>query len=243
MSLWTDQGAGWRTASFARVHTENDAYLCCPGPSLADAPAELRGAGRTIFAINTAYPRVKPDFWLGTDRIACFDRGLWREAFPKITRLIRGDNDVDAIRLCPQVYYADIDEIDERNMLFRRDHDVRFVWPTNTLMFALHFAIWTGHKRVHLFGCDMGGSRDYYDARELAPAERRQNRHLYASQVTALARLTPLAAAHGITLLSCTPGSPLNAFMSFAPLEASLALSSASVPDGSAPIHSMAAEA
>ncbi len=240
MALWTDPGTGWERVRGARVDQASDAFLCCPGPSLAAVPGDLRGVNRVIYALNTAYPHIRPDVWLGTDRVSCFDRRLWWEAFPKIARYYEGDTGL--MRHCPNVFYADIEDSDPAQMFLRRDHDVKFVWPRNTLIFAVHYIIWSGVKRLNFVGCDMGGARDYHDDRELTEKQRGGNRRLYQSLVGTLGRLTPLAARHGITLRSCTPDSPLNAFMPFMPLDAALRACAEAAPAPGELVHSMEAE-
>ena len=183
MSLWFDPGTGWEKYRAARLDHASEAFLCCPGPSLATVDRELRGPNRIIYALNTAYPKIKPDVWIGTDRIACFDRGLWHEPFPKICRRIQGDT--ERMRFCPNVFFADVDDCDPANIFLRRDHDAKFVWPHNTFIFALHFIIWSGAKTIRLVGCDMGGcgadgqSRDYHDDRQLPEKLRKSNQALY----------------------------------------------------------------
>lgn len=263
MPLWTHHGLAWQRVCLATLPTGTPpphAFLCCPGPSLALVDRDLRGPGRFILALNTAYPRIRPDAWLGMDRVACFDRRLWHEPFPKICRWVPGDT--ADMRHHPQVCYADLDGvgphghtegIDEAEIFLRRGNDIRFVWQRQSLLVALHYLIWRGHRLIHLVGCDLSSStgvppvappasRDYHDARVLTPEQRANNQRLYASQLQMLQRLAPLARAQGIELTSATPGSPLNTFLRYVPLDAAIAYAEHRLPAPGQILHVMDAE-
>jgi len=247
VALWYHCGNGWvKTLAFARSRLAADAYLCCPGPSLAQVDGSaLGGPGRMVFAVTTAYPAIRPDVWVGTDVPECYDRQLWAEPFIKIVRgnyghlLCQGR----PLRDFPNVYFADVDNAPFLEILDRRDHGAVFVWNHNTFTTALHLAIWMGAQRIFLVGCDFGGAADYHDGRELAEAHRAENRQLYANLVNDLRRLAPAARARGIEVVSATPGSPVNAFLPSVTVADALALSKSHVPDASAPLlHAADAE-
>ena len=223
MALWYECGNGLIKTSLARKDLGADAYLCCPGPSLAAVdPALFQQPGLMVFAVNTAYPKIRPHVWLGLDVPVCYDPRLWWEPFVKITRMHTvGGIDMTRsggqhVRYAPNVYFADLEAADPAQMFSRRAHDVRFVWDKNTLIFTLHVMIWMGARRIRLVGCDFGGvdgGPDYHDSRVLSPERRESNRRLYRQQVETLGRLRPLAEAAGIEIVSCTPGSPAGAFL------------------------------
>lgn len=240
MPLWFDHGTGWEKYRGARLDGP-DAFLCCPGPSLALLDQDLRGPNRTVYAVNTAYPKVKPDVWIGTDRIACFERSLWREAFPKICRKVEGDT--ERMRHCPNVFFADVDDCDPTNIFLRRDHDVKFVWPHNTFILALHYIIWSGAKRIYFVGCDMGGEKDYHDDRVLSDDLHKSNRRLYDALTRDLMGLSRTALRHGIQFVSSTEGSPLNHFLPFITIEDAIAKCETGVPESGPLLHSRQADA
>ncbi|MEP6671715.1 MAG: class I SAM-dependent methyltransferase [Chthoniobacter sp.] len=240
MSLWTDNGTGWQKASLARVDNPSAAFLCCPGPSLAQVARDIRGPGRTVYAINSAYPHVRPDVWFGLDRIACHDPRVWFEPFAKVTRYLK--DDTSRFRGHPNMLFADLDEAPLASMFLRRDPDTKFLWEHSTFLFALHFLYWLGHKQVYLIGCDMGGPADYHDGRELTREQRGNNRRLHDRQVTLLRELAPVARRHGLQWVSCTPGSRLNAFLPFAPLDKVLAKCTADMPAVRPLLHSVEAD-
>jgi len=160
--------------------------------------------------------------------MGCFDPALWHESFIKVARKFKGDT--ERMRHCPNVFFADLsDHPDPVEMFMRRDNESTFVWPKNTLLFALHFLVWSGHKEIHFIGCDMGGEKDYWDDRKLTLEQRTSNRRLMSQQVAALQRLTPVAARNGVRFVSSTKESPLNAFMPYEPLEDAVARLNAKV--------------
>jgi len=208
-------GRGWSKVSWARYKMGADAFLCCPGPSLVDVP---RGRGRKIFAINTAYPRVKPDVWMGLDRVECYDRNIWAEPFAKVCRGNYGDMKVGdkLIRFFDNVFFASVKAPEQgKSMLDLLDHGDPLVWHKNTLASMLHLIIKMGAKNIYLVGCDMGGSKDYYDSRVLAEDHKKHNHNLYAEQIRFIQKLAFSAKPKGIEIVSCTQESPLNNFLAY----------------------------
>ena len=247
MALWYDCGNGWlKTRGLARCDLGADAYLVCPGPSLAAVDASaLNGPGRMIFAITTAYPTVRPDVWIGTDVPECYDRRLWAEPFVKVVRGSHRDMSCEGrpLRQFPNVFFADLENAPVCEIFQRRGHDTVFIWNQNTFTTALHLMVWMGARRILLVGCDFGGARDYHDGRRLSAPRRDGNRRLYANLVKDLQRLAPLAKTHGSEIISCTPGSPVNEFLPFLDLACALEASESQAPDRRAPVlHAADAE-
>lgn len=202
---------------WAKTDLGLDAILCCPGPSLVNTEF-LRGIGRMVFAINTAYPTVKPDIWLGMDEIYCYDANILNEPFRKIFRgnyceMVYNDK---KIKHYPETYFADIDFVPAgKTMLDLRANNVRFAWHAHTLGVALHLIIWMGAKNIYLYGCDMGGETDYCHDLKLTADQRLRNQNLYAQQTVFLEKLFKAADKHGINIWSCTVNSPINKFLPF----------------------------
>jgi hypothetical protein len=215
--LWYDCGNGWQRAHMARKDLGLDAVLCCPGPSLKNTPY-LRGKGRKVFAINTAYPTVKPDIWLGMDEPHCYDANLFDEPFPKILRgpYAKRTHINRELRTYPETYFADVKPLPNGKTIFDlRQHDVNFAWYKHTLGVALHFMVWMGAKNIYLVGCDLGGAEDYCHGLELKPEHRKVNRRLYAQQVVFLEEIAQQGKKYGVTLHSSTPNSPINEFLPY----------------------------
>lgn len=213
--------------SWAKQDLGLDVYIVCPGPSLAEVAAMhpvMRGPGRFIIAMNTSYPRVTPDLWVGMDRPECYDGGLWREAFPKImgSRYEGDEYHGTALRNMPNTWFLTGNKGEPMEVLTRRDHSTEFLWIDDTFWTTLHIAIWMGGRRIHFVGCDLGGPRDYHDDRELTAKQRNYNRAKYAKTGEALPRVAEAAAEQGIAMVSCSPGSPLNDFLPYVPLGTAL---------------------
>ena len=235
-------GRGLIPISWARADLGLDGYLCCPGPSLDYIETDLRGRGRMVFALNTAYPRVMPDIWIGMDKAECYDRNLWYEPFPKICRggLQEMTLGGECVKDFPQVYWASVEQT-EQSMFNLRNHQDLFVWHKHTLGTALHIMVWMGVRKFHFVGCDMGGSRDYWDDRKLTDEQRKHNRTLYGQQVDWLRKWSEEARQWGMDVLSCTPDSPINEYMPYKDVYAALNDSEAShvVKDTGERVHAL----
>jgi hypothetical protein len=223
--LWYHDGNRWQRAYMARKNLNLDAILCCPGPSLKNVP-DLRGAHRKVFAINTAYPTVKPDIWLGMDKPSCYDSNLLFEGFPKILRGTYSKYTyVDQqLRTYPETYFADIKTpTNEQTIFDLKESSTGFAWHKHTLGVALHFIVWMGAKNIYLVGCDLGGTEDYCHDLKLKPEHRKVNRRLYAQQVVFLEQFATEGKKHGVTLHSSTQDSPINEFLAYTSIDVLLA--------------------
>jgi len=230
MALYYETGNGWVQTTLAKKELGLDAILCCPGPSLKNVDAsKLKGRGRMVFAINTAYPTVKPDVWMGLDTIECYDRNILYEPFMKIFRGTYYDNmfyEKVPVKNFPNVFWGSF-KVPEagKTMLDYRGHKDPFVWHKNALAAMLHVMIWMGAKTIYLAGCDMGGNQDYCHDGKLSEEQHKINRKLYKEQVYFINDLSLRAKAHGVTIKSVTPKSPLNKFLKYIPIEEAIKIS------------------
>jgi len=237
----------WDKVSVTRNNDNMSAILVCPGPSLANVdPHSLRGVGRTVYGINTSYPRVSPDYWMGLDKAACYDSRIWYESFPKLVRGNYTDMTVGSklVRECPNTWFASLSPPPKGVSLFDMDEATdKLIWVKNTLAAMIHFIVFRGHRKIHLVGCDMGGDKDYYDDRVLTETQRRYNRMLYSSQIEYISSLAREASARGITIVSSTPGSPLNEHLGYVSLDDALAAAEDGVKVPlDAPVHCLDAD-
>ena len=217
--IWFNNN-GWQRTNWAKNDLGLDAILCCPGPSLTSQ--DLRGRGRKVFAINTSYPTVTPDIWLGMDEAYCYDGNLFDEPFPKIFRGSYSGMQFESrlVKDCPETYFADVAPVPAgKTMLDLRDSDTAFAWHNHTLGVALHLMIWMGAKNIYLVGCDFGGAKDYCHDLELTDQFRARNHALYSQQVVFLQKLSKAAKLHGITIYSSTANSPINRFLPFVSID------------------------
>jgi hypothetical protein len=235
MAIWYETGNGMVRTKLAKCNIGIDVYLCCPGPSLAAVKDEdLKVPNVMTVAMNTAYPHIRPDLWIGMDEPECYDKTLWWQSFMKVCRGGYQNRECDGRQIAQfsNVYFIDCSEPKNRVELFeRRAHDIHFVWHKNTMAICLHLLVWMGAKKIHLLGCDMGGERDYYDERILSEEQRKYNRRLYGHLKDYLRWFSEEGAAHGVDLISCTPDSPINEYLVYYDLKDALALSVSSVPN------------
>ena len=243
MAIWYSDSGKWRKTSVGRENLGLDVYLYCPGPSLADVdPGLVHRPGCLVMALTTAYPRVRPDVWVGMDKPECYDERLWREPFVKICQRSRGNRAVTGqpIRENINTFFVDCVEGDVTDMFPPRKDSFNCLWAKSSIFAALHYATHIGAKRIHLVGCDMtppdADGPDYHDDRVLTPDQRAYNRRFHGLLTTGLGRWADAARKHDVTVLSCTPDSPINEIMQYVPIDEALAASEAQ-PTGKTILH------
>ena len=221
MSIWYHSKEKWAKASWFKEELNLDAYLICTGPSLAKINKDIRGVGRKIFGINTSYPKVIPDIWMGMDDIDCYDKNILYEPFPKIFRgsFEKMNADGKSILKFPEIYFASVKEQESCDIFTSLTDESAFVWKKNTLYICIQLIIRMGAKKIHFVGCDLGGDKDYFDDRVLTPSQRKYNRQLYSDQLRMLKDINELCIKNKIELISCTNNSPINTFMQYINLD------------------------
>lgn len=224
MAVWAYDGVKWVKEGRRGQYRGLPAFLCCPGPSLRSVPGALQGPGRVIAAINTAYPKVRPDLWFGMDDPECYDSRLLLESFPKYYRGGYQNRPAGAglLHETPSSFFLDCSGGGVADMFLRREGDIRFVWMKHTLAIALHYLVWAGFREINLVGCDMGGSEDYWHGTPLPDAVRSKNRVLYRQQVGFVKAFAEAAKLHNVSVFSCTENSPLNSFLPYRDLAPTL---------------------
>ncbi len=227
MALFYNTGDSIVQANFARNSMGADVYLYLPGPSLNVVDQmDIYQRGVVNVAVNTAYPKVKPHWWIGMDLPECYDDNLFKEIFHKVFRKGYMFEKIDGMPLCdyPFTYFADVSipRSGIMDMFSRNKQNSPFVWFAHTLGVVLHMLFWMGSRRIHFVGCDLGGSKDYYDDRILAEPFREKNQRLYKKQNDYLKQVHFLASRFDIELISCTPDSPINQYMKYLSLEEAL---------------------
>lgn len=217
MSIWYLSGEKFVKASWFKKELNLDAYLICTGPSLAKVNKDIRGVGRKIFGINTSYPKIIPDIWMGMDDIDCYDKNILYEPFPKVFRgsYEKMSFDGKSILDFPEVYFASVTEQPGNNIFTSLTDEFPFVWKKNTLYICIQLIIKMGAKKIHFVGCDLGGDKDYFDDRVLKLEQRKYNRELYSYQFGMLKDINELCKKNKIQLISCTDNSPINNFMEY----------------------------
>jgi hypothetical protein len=210
------------TTQLVRKNLGLDAYLVCPGPSMAQATfVDMRGPGRFVLGINTSFPCVIPDMWIGMDRPESYDMSLWRYPFPKLMGSLYKDDVFHGIALkeLPNVHFIGGVKGEVVEILMRRDPTSELLWVENTFWTALHALILMGAKRIHLVGVDLGGGKDYHDNRVLNGKQRALNQGKHQHILDTMPSLVAIARKmDGIEFVSCSPTSPLNQCMPYKPL-------------------------
>ena len=218
MSIWYYDSIP-KKQSFRRGTMGLDAYLYLPGPSLAQITTDVRVEGTMAFAINTAYPKVKPHVWVGMDKPDCYDHRLINEAFTKVFRgtYFNLTNNGKMLKQYPQTYFADVEKPSHgiEEMFLNKSEDIFLSWFKHTLGVVLHLMVYMGAQKIHFVGCDLGGKSDYYDDRVLSNSQREYNRRLYNQQKTFIQEFCQLSSKYGVECISCTQSSPINEFMPY----------------------------
>jgi hypothetical protein len=201
-----------------------------------------------VIAVNTAYPRIRPDVWIGMDRPECYAPALLWEPFPKImgSRYARDVCAGGKLADCPNVCFVSGAPGRPAGLFDRLGPDSLLLWNGNTFGTALHLAFWLGCRRVNLVGCDFGGTKagghacgaadgrgseaDYHDGRVLTDEHRRRNRLLYRQLVDELPLVRLEAESRGLEIVSCTPDSPANEYLPFVRIEDAIERAADNVP-------------
>jgi hypothetical protein len=245
MALFYGTGDGYARASFAKHSLGVDVILCAPGPSMERVE---RQPGVFIAALTKAYPIIKPDIFFGMDTPECYDRRIWSESCIKIARGGYQDITLNGRKLSefPQTYFATVRKGLISDTFRRRGHNAEFLWRMDTLMTALHVLVWMGAgangHTIYLNGFDLGHSngRDYAPGidKTLTPFLRERNQALFNTQIAALAEFHRIATLNGVRVVSTTPGSPINQFMEFMPLNEAIERAQGAVPKAEPLLHS-----
>jgi len=220
MGVWYWDRA-WKKNNMFRSNTRADAILACPGPSLRGM-VSLSGPNRLVFGINTSYPTIRPDIWIGMDEVWCYDPNLVNETFPKIFRGTYSETFCDEGKLkeMPFTYFADVSPPPAgKTMLNLLTEDAKFSWHYHTLGVALHIIMWMGFKKIFLVGCDLGGNKDYCHDLILSAEQRSRNQKLYNQQTVFIHKLAKESLKHGIEIISSTENSPINKFIPYTPIQ------------------------
>ncbi len=221
-TLFYDCGNGFLPFNQARASRPDAAFLCCPGPSLKAVPKDLRGIGRYIFAINTAFPTVIPDGWMGLDSPECFSSDIYQQPFLKITRPQWQDftlPDTTKVKDSPSTVFCSLSDGTWSDIFSRRNHDSPLIWEKNTFAASVHYLIWCGFQEIYFLGCDLGGKKDYCHDMKLTDNQHCLNQRLYNEQLIWMEHFAIECRHKKISLESCTPDSPINTFLPYKRIE------------------------
>lgn len=214
-------GDSWRFSEFHRRDTPSRAILVCGGPSLSLLDtSKLKGPGKTVLGMNTTYPHVIPDMWIGMDDIRCYDRNVLFEPFPKFLRgsFSKMKCQGSLVKELPNVHFINVKTIEQRQELWNhiKPSADTLIWTRNTLAVSVNLLMSMGFKEIYLAGCDLNNEdTDYFDDRELKENEQSKNKRLYGEIYRWLEWLVPRARKRGTYIFSLSEGGKINDFMPY----------------------------
>lgn len=196
------------------------AVLVCPGPSLNKIDIDLlKGPGKTVFGVNTSYPAVKPDVWIGSDNPRCFDRHLGLESFMKITRYNTHNRVLQGFDLWGShaTYTVDVKKGPAECQLYALDKEIDGIhWPRQTFPMALDIIVHMGFKDIYIAGCDLSNDKkDYFHEETLDKENKRRNNNCHTKNYEWLKRAVEDWKRADIALYSLSPNSRINDIMPF----------------------------
>jgi len=217
MAVWTYNADKWNKVPWFNSQRGQLAFICCNGPSFKEVDASsLTGVGRVVIGINSTYPKLRPDYWMGMDTPDCYDAGLPHESFPKLWRGSYGEEPIQSfttLKNAPSSYFLDVRNEEQ---MFPLVEDQNFLWRSNTLVVAVQFAMWLGCNPIYLVGCDLNTSKgDYADGDYLSDEQRDYNQRLYDQLNQWLELLRPSALKNGFSILSCSKDSRINDYLPY----------------------------
>jgi hypothetical protein len=208
-------------------------FLLGGSPSLRNLNLEaLRRPGVVTLGMNNVpcfFPR--PNLWICADKPLCFSPHIFTS--PEITKFTmisrRGlevpDTGGRRIMDCPNMYFFGASEkFTFENFL---DPGRDLVWWRSVFPMALQLAYKLGFRKIFLVGCgfhmNKAKGEQYAWKTKLTDDQAQYSHNTYSRDVDRLKALLPTFAERGLQVLSSTPRSRANAFLTYVPLEEAVA--------------------
>lgn len=218
-------GTIWRYWETYREPHDRVAIFVGGGPSLNNINvSNLTGPGKTVFGVNTTYPKVRPDIWVGMDDPKCYHSDVFYEPFPKIMRGNYHDRELHgkSIKEFPNTYFASLKEGNRKSDLFGRigsDSDC-FLWDKNVFVTTINLILHMGYRKIYLAGVDFDNStEDYHHGLDLPKKYKNWNQNLYNNLYHYLNWLHKTGSMGDIEILSISPKSKINNIVPYVSLE------------------------
>jgi hypothetical protein len=226
-------------------------FLLGGSPKLRELPLELlRKPGVITLAMNNVpcfFP--SPSMWVCADKPLCFSPHIFTSPeIMKFTMISRRGLEVPGtgglrIMDCPNMlFFGAHERFTFKNFL---DPSRDLAWWRSVFPIALQVAWRLGFKKVHLVGCgfhmNKAEGQQYAWNTKLTQDQAQYSHNTYTRDVDRLRALLPTFARKGFEVISSTPGSRANEFLSYVPLSQAVeaALGDKPVPaDTSALLHS-----
>lgn len=225
--LMYHDGKIWRKWECYNSKQSNVAILVGGGPSLNKIDIQaLTGPGKTVFGLNTTYPKVRPDIWIGMDDPKCYDRKLFHEPFPKIMRGNYHTKDCEGIPATdlPNTYFASVAPINNHkaDIFYRIGEETEtLVWDKNVFVTALNLILYMGFRKIYLAGVDFSlENGDYhYSENVLENKHKKWNASLYNHLYKYTEWIASTGKFCGIEIMSISPQSKINDVLEYISLE------------------------
>ena len=224
---WTKEG--WLPSNFYRSFTASAGILVAPGPSLDKIDiTKLLGPGKTVFGINTSYPKVRPDIWCGMDNPKCYNPLIFHEGITKIYRGGFQQHTVDGVKLkhLPNVHFISLDEVPytEKTKFFKYlgSDTEKLIYMKNVMVTTINLMLHMGYKNIYLAGVDLSFSNQVYaegTGAELREYQKDWNKNLYDWLAKWLDWIADTLRFVDINIYSISPDSPINKFLPFLSIE------------------------
>lgn len=224
---WTKEG--WISSNFYRSFTASAGILVAPGPSLNRIDTtKLSGPGKTVFGINTTYPKVRPDIWCGMDNPACYNSHLFHEGFIKIYRGGFQQHEVEGIKLkhLPNMHFISVEEVsyaDKTKFFKYLGYDTNvLIYMKNVMVTTLNLMLHMGYKNIYLAGVDFSFDNEVYaegTGAKLRDYQKDWNKNLYSWLANWLDWVADTLRFVDIKIYSISPDSPINKFLPFISIE------------------------
>lgn len=213
--IWSHNGAHWGKIDLHNTALDCPVFIVCGGPSLNHVDVSLlNGPGRLVVGVNSSYPKVRPDYWVGLDTTDCYERRLFTEPFPKIMAESRKDDRTAGRNLREFNHCWFIDTATQKDV-YHVENDIE-VCSNNSFVAALSFALWLGTRDIFLVGVDLDTkAADYADGVQLTAEQRAYNQNLYDQTFAFLKHFVWRMGRIGVRVTSCSPGSRINGIMPF----------------------------
>jgi len=218
-------GKRWRNWECYNAYKNSKGIFVGGGSSLNYInTSKLKGPGKTVVGVNTTYPTVVPDIWVGMDQPECYDSRVFFEAFPKIMRGGYQNHKFLGKKLWeyPNSYFAGIKRTSKREDIFyQSESDASFyIWENNVFVTTMNMMLHMGFKEIYFAGVDFSMENgSYFHGKQLEGKYYDWNKSLYATLYKYLEWLHSTCKMAGITLKSISPNSPINNFMPYISLE------------------------
>jgi hypothetical protein len=203
-------------------------FLLGGSPRLRELPLDLlRQPGVVTLGMNNVpcfFPR--PNLWVCADKPLCFSPHIFTSPeITKFTMISRRGLEVPEtggrrIMDCPNVlFFGAHDKFTFKNFL---DPNRDLVWWRSVFPIALQLAWHLGFKKVYLVGCgfnmDKAEGKQYAWDTKLTADQAQYSHNTYSRDVDRLRALLPTFARKGFEVVSSTPQSRANEFLSYVPL-------------------------